>query len=285
MMQVADSIDSIRNGLKPLRQQGQTIAFVPTMGNLHDGHLSLVDIAKQHADVVVVSIYVNPMQFGPNEDFDAYPRTLQDDLDKLAKIGVDWVFTPTDKVIYPNGRELQTFVEVPELTHILCGKNRPGHFNGVTTVVNKLFNIVQPDFAVFGEKDYQQLQVIKKMVDDLNLPVTIIPAPIAREDNGLARSSRNQYLTSDERQSAALLNQVLQWCAMELAQQQDYRQLEQDAIAKLAQQGFNVDYFEIRHADGLALAESDDGIKELMILAAAFYGKPRLLDNLQVVVN
>ncbi len=285
MMQVADSIDSIRNGLKPLRQQGQTIAFVPTMGNLHDGHLSLVDIAKQHADVVVVSIYVNPMQFGPNEDFDAYPRTLQDDLDKLAKIGVDWVFTPTDKVIYPNGRELQTFVEVPELTHILCGKNRPGHFNGVTTVVNKLFNIVQPDFAVFGEKDYQQLQVIKKMVDDLNLPVTIIPAPIAREDSGLARSSRNQYLTSDERQSAALLNQVLQWCAMELAQQQDYRQLEQDAIAKLAQQGFNVDYFEIRHADGLALAESDDGIKELMILAAAFYGKPRLLDNLQVVVK
>lgn len=285
MMQVADSIDSIRNGLKPLRQQGQTIAFVPTMGNLHDGHLSLVDIAKQHADVVVVSIYVNPMQFGPNEDFDAYPRTLQDDLDKLAKIGVDWVFTPTDKVIYPNGRELQTFVEVPELTHILCGKNRPGHFNGVTTVVNKLFNIVQPDFAVFGEKDYQQLQVIKKMVDDLNLPVTIIPAPIAREDNGLARSSRNQYLTSDERQSAALLNQVLQWCAMELAQQQDYRQLEQDAIAMLAQQGFNVDYFEIRHADGLALAESDDGIKELMILAAAFYGKPRLLDNLQVVVK
>ncbi len=285
MMQVADSIDSIRNGLKPLRQQGQTIAFVPTMGNLHDGHLSLVDIAKQHADVVVVSIYVNPMQFGPNEDFDAYPRTLQDDLDKLAKIGVDWVFTPTDKVIYPNGRELQTFVEVPELTHILCGKNRPGHFNGVTTVVNKLFNIVQPDFAVFGEKDYQQLQVIKKMVDDLNLPVTIIPAPIAREDSGLARSSRNQYLTSDERQSAALLNQVLQWCAMELAQQQDYRQLEQDAIAMLAQQGFNVDYFEIRHADGLALAESDDGIKELMILAAAFYGKPRLLDNLQVVVK
>jgi pantoate--beta-alanine ligase len=280
-MLVTDNIEQLRNAIKAAKTGGKTIGFVPTMGNLHPGHLSLVKLAQKRCNFVVCSIYVNPMQFGPNEDFDAYPRTLEIDLDQLQKQSVDMVFTPNDRVIYPTGRESQTYVSVPNITTILCGASRPGHFDGVTTVVAKLFNLVQPDVAIFGEKDYQQLQVIKQMVNDLNMPIEIIGAPIAREANGLARSSRNQYLSDAERLSAqALSESLLKIKSVVCLQQKSYREIEKAAIESLSKLGFSVDYLEIRHADGLALSELSDGVSKLIVLVAAFYGKPRLLDNL-----
>jgi pantoate--beta-alanine ligase len=280
-MLVTDHIEQLRHAISVAKSDRKTVGFVPTMGNLHPGHLSLVTLAQKHCDIVVCSIYVNPMQFGPNEDFDAYPRTLDADLEQLKSTGVELVFTPNDSVIYPNGRAHQTNVSVPNITSILCGASRPGHFDGVTTVVSKLFNIVQPDVAVFGEKDYQQLQVIKQMVSDLNMPIKIIGAPIAREANGLARSSRNQYLSTTERASAKALSQCLFDIKREVnLQDKCYRLIEAKAKAHLSGLGFKVDYLDIRHAEGLVLAEVDDGVEELIVLVAAFYGKPRLLDNL-----
>jgi pantoate--beta-alanine ligase len=280
-MLVTDNIEQLRHAVKTAKKDGKKIGFVPTMGNLHPGHLSLIEIAQKHCDLVVCSIYVNPMQFGPNEDFDAYPRTLAADLQQLESKQVNMVFTPNDSVIYPLGRSNQTSVCVPSISTILCGASRPGHFDGVTTVVSKLFNIVLPDVAVFGEKDYQQLQVIKQMVADLNIPVEIIGAPIAREDNGLARSSRNQYLSDSERQSAKALSQSLLTIRDEVnLQSKCYRDIEKQAAESLTRQGFKIDYLELRHAEGLALAKLGDGVNHLIVLVAAFYGKPRLLDNL-----
>jgi len=258
------------------------VAFVPTMGNLHAGHLQLVDVARKKADRVVVSIYVNPLQFGANEDFDAYPRTLEADLEKLRQHGVDLVFTPTDETMYPEGRQQVTKVEVTSsLTAILEGAQRPGHFTGVATVVCKLFHITKPDLAIFGEKDLQQLRVIQRMVSDLNMPVEIHGEPTIREADGLAMSSRNQYLNPRERTIAPGLYAVLQATRERIRLKNvDLADLEQAAIMQLEQQGFNPDYVVIRHAD--SLLEASSPTDSLVILAAARLGKTRLIDNLHV---
>lgn len=266
-----------------LKRQGKSIGFVPTMGNLHAGHLSLIDIAKQNCDLVVSSIFVNPMQFGPNEDFDNYPRTLEADSQKLYDKGCDFLFTPTNDLIYPKGKETHTSVEVNRLTEKLCGASRPGHFKGVTTVVNILFNIVQPDIAVFGKKDYQQYLVIKAMVEDLMIPVKIIGAEIKREDNGLAMSSRNGYLSDDEKALASYLRRTLEKTAKQLQQHLTIESVVNTATADLQKKGFKIDYFEIVRRQDLEAAEVDD--KQLLIAAAAWLGKPRLIDNLEVNLN
>jgi pantoate--beta-alanine ligase len=234
--------------------------------------------------VVVVSIFVNPMQFGPSEDLDAYPRTLTADKEKLFAEGVQFLFTPTPEEMYPEGLDHQTAVSVPDLSDTLCGASRPGHFAGVATVVTKLFNIVQPDVAVFGEKDYQQLSVIRKMVRDLCLPIDIIGVPTARAEDGLALSSRNCYLTAEQRHRAPLLNQTLQECREAIACGFDnYRELESRAINKLIEAGFEPDYFEIR--DAHTLEDISEDTEEIAILAAARLGKPRLIDNVRLALN
>ena len=260
----------------------QKIGFVPTMGNLHAGHLRLVEIAKQKADCVVVSIYVNPMQFGKNEDFNDYPRTLQTDLDKLKQLGVDLVFTPDNTSMYPQGVEQSSYVEVPDrLVAQLEGAQRPGHFRGVTTIVNKLFNIVQPDIAIFGEKDFQQLKAIQQMVADLNMPIIVHGEPTVRAADGLALSSRNQYLTTTQRKQAAMLYDTLEKLRERiLLENMDLTDLEQAAILQLEQKGFDPDYVAIRNSDTLQEAASTS--EPLIILAAARLGKTRLLDNLRV---
>lgn len=263
-------------------QQQQTVALVPTMGNLHQGHLSLVKKAQQHADVVVVSIFVNPLQFGPNEDLDNYPRTLEADCRALEELGVDAVFTPQAEDVYPRGLAQQTRIEVPEISDILCGASRPGHFMGVATIVCKLFNMVQPDVAVFGEKDYQQLQVIRLMTQDLSLPITILGVPIARADNGLALSSRNGYLSEQQLATATTIYQTLQSSAAALKLSTDFSQVVSKAKEQLADAGFEVDYVEIRNADDLQPAQTND--PQWVILIAAKIGTTRLIDNL-VVVN
>ncbi|MEK7796904.1 MAG: pantoate--beta-alanine ligase, partial [Pseudomonadota bacterium] len=208
-MIVVETIPALRREIAALRRAGKRIAFVPTMGNLHAGHLKLVQIARQHADVVVASIYVNPLQFGPKEDFGAYPRTPDDDKKALETEKTDLLFMPTDAEMYPRGLDFMTKVEVPALGDILCGQFRPGHFRGVTTVVNRLFNLVQPDVVVFGKKDYQQLLLIKLMVTDLGMPIEIVGVDTVREADGLAMSSRNNYLSVAERKTAAKLYAVL----------------------------------------------------------------------------
>jgi len=261
----------------------QTVALVPTMGNLHRGHISLVEKVQQLADRVVCSIFVNPTQFGPGEDFDAYPRTLQEDERKLAALGIDLVFAPTVNEIYPFGDESPVTVTVPGLSDGLCGASRPGHFTGVTTVVCRLLNIIRPDFAVFGEKDYQQLLVLSRMVEDLRLPVEVIRAPIVRDSDGLALSSRNRYLTAEQRQIAPTLNRTL-WTLVEAIQagRTDYPALEAQGRSLLEAVGFKPDYLEIRTAADIkrpTLALPPD---ELIVLAAAWLGETRLLDNVQV---
>ena len=225
-MQTCDNIEQLRSTIKVWRASNESIAFVPTMGNLHDGHISLVELARERAQHVVVSIYVNPLQFAPHEDFDSYPRTLQDDLDRLAAVDTDLVFTPNTILIYPQGGRENTFVEVPRLSDILEGEFRPGFFRGVATIVLKLFNMVQPDIAVFGEKDYQQLLVIRRMVEELNLPIEIVGAPIKRELDGLAMSSRNSYLDEDERASSRLLSETLAAFCDQIKQGSDIEQAE-----------------------------------------------------------
>jgi len=256
------------------------IAFVPTMGNLHDGHLALVARARRLAPRVVVSIYVNPLQFGPQEDFAAYPRTLEQDRARLAEAGADLIFAPHDRVMYPRPLDETTRVHVPGLSEILCGAHRPGHFDGVATVVARLFNLVRPDHAVFGEKDYQQLLVIRRMVADLAIPVRIHGVPTVREADGLAMSSRNQYLTPEERARAPALYRALRAAAEALARgEEDYARVEAAGSEALAAAGLRVDYFTVRDAEDLSPPAPG---RPLVVLAAARLGRARLIDNLRV---
>lgn len=285
-MKTVSEINELRSQVKAWRQQGLTIAFVPTMGNLHAGHISLVTEAHKHADKIVASIFVNPMQFGANEDIDSYPRTMADDQQKLIDAGTDLLFTPTPEIIYPKGLAKQSFVEVPNVSDGYCGESRPGHFRGVATVVCKLFNLVQPDVACFGLKDYQQVQVIQTMVEDLSMPITIVPVETSREESGLALSSRNGYLTAEEKAIAPALQQNLQWLATQISQGYEHHDsidfigLTKQAANAIDAAGLKTDYLHVCHAQTLQPASEDD--KELVILAAAHCGKARLIDNLQV---
>ncbi len=275
---VVRDCEALDAALAPWRSDG--IAFVPTMGNLHDGHLALVARARELAPRVVVSIYVNPLQFGPQEDFAAYPRTLEEDRARLAEVGADLVFAPWDEVMYPRPLSETTRVRVPGLSEILCGAHRPGHFDGVATVVARLFNLVRPDHAVFGEKDYQQLLVIRRMVADLAIPVRIHGASTVREPDGLAMSSRNQYLSPEERARAPALYRALRAAAEALARgSEDYGRLEAQGRAALEATGFRVDYFTVRDADDLGPPSSG---RPRVVLAAARLGRARLIDNLRV---
>ena len=286
-MIICQQTEQLRTSVNEWRKINETIAFVPTMGNLHEGHLSLVKIAQQKASRVVVSIYVNPLQFSPDEDFDSYPRTLDDDLEKLKALDVDLVFTPDDSMIYPEGESQSTFVEVPGLSHVIEGEFRPGFFRGVATVVLKLFNMVQPDMAVFGEKDFQQLLVIRQMVNDLDLPVEIIGAEIKRETDGLAMSSRNNYLDPVERENSRILSESLMRFRQNIVQGATIEQAETACIGTLESNGFVVDYVTLRETDRLRRVSNDqvDTKKELIILAAAKIGKTRLIDNVKFTIG
>lgn len=276
---IIKDIPTLREQLLLNRQQ-KKIALVPTMGNLHAGHLQLVKLAQQHGNYVVVSIFVNPMQFGPNEDFASYPRTLSDDVDKLSQLNVDAIFTPTIEEIYPLKLDVQTQVSIPLISNELCGFFRPGFFTGIATVVTKLFNIVQPHVAIFGEKDFQQLQIIRQLVNDLCFDIEIIAAPIVREKDGLAMSSRNQYLQPQERLIACNLYQQLQKTAEKmLSGNMDFHQLEKAAQNSLST-NFKVDYFSVRNRNNLTQPTTTD--RELILLVAAWLGKARLIDNIFV---
>lgn len=279
-MKTVSDINALRAQIKEWHLQGLTIGFVPTMGNLHAGHISLVTEAKKHADKIVASIFVNPMQFGAGEDIASYPRTLADDKEKLVAEGTDLLFTPTPDIIYPKGLDKQSFVDVPNVSEGYCGESRPGHFRGVSTVVCKLFNLVQPDIACFGLKDYQQVQVIQTMVEDLSMPIEIIPVPTSREASGLAMSSRNNYLTSDEKVIAPALYQSLSWLSEQIQNSTDFIGLAKQARKRIDEAGLKTDYIHICHARTLQPASEDD--IDLVILAAAHCGKARLIDNLQV---
>lgn len=283
-MQTLTTVAELRQVVNQWRSGGEHIALVPTMGNLHDGHLRLVHEARENSDRVVASIFVNPMQFvdtdGDLGDFDQYPRTLKEDQQKLA--AVDVVFTPAVTEVYPGGFENETRVEVPSISDILCGAYRPGHFVGVATVVAKLFNMVQPDTAFFGEKDFQQLLVIKRMATELCFPVEVVGVPTVREEDGLAMSSRNQYLGTTERKRAATIYQILLWVKEQLqAGETDFDALENEASQKLESDGFKLDYVAIRRADNLQAATSKD--LSLVILIAAWPGNARLIDNMRVM--
>lgn len=273
-------IAELRRTLDAYRQAGQRIAVVPTMGNLHAGHIHLVEQAREHGDIVVCTIFVNPMQFGRNEDLDSYPRTLAADMDKLRTAGCDVLFAPPVEEIYPQGLDQHTVVTVPAISARHCGASRPGHFDGVSTVVNKLFNLVQPQVALFGRKDYQQLMVIRKMVKDLCLPVELIGVATQRESDGLALSSRNGYLSLEQRQIAPILYQTLQQVREQLLQGVAFAVAEDMASSHLQQTGFRPDYINISHAETLEPAKPDD--RDLVILAAAWIGTTRLIDNLEV---
>jgi pantoate--beta-alanine ligase len=292
-------ISSLRTALQSYRGQQsgrqdrqQRIALVPTMGNLHQGHLELVKIAKQHADIVVVSIFVNPTQFGVGEDFDSYPRTLDEDVAKLATVGADYVFAPSIDAMYPV-LPPPTTILAGTISNQLCGQSRPGHFDGVGIVVSKLFNIVQPDVAIFGQKDYQQLAIIKQLVRDLSYPIEIVGAPIVRADDGLALSSRNQYLTESERQVAPILHRALRDLATQLKgggiNQQTFESLLADKRTRISDAGFTIDYLEVK-TEALGSVVSDSTTfnienKNIVILVAAWLGRARLLDNQLVVVG
>ena len=280
-MQVFQDIAGLRTHIARYRRDDQDIAFVPTMGNLHAGHIALVKAAREACERVVVSIYVNPLQFGAGEDFDAYPRTLEEDRQRLEAAGAHVLFAPHDREIYPQGREHSTTIDAPEeLTNTLCGASRPGHFRGVTTVVAKLFNIVQPTVAVFGEKDFQQLRVIQRMTADLNLPLRILGVPTHREADGLAMSSRNGYLSADERSKAPLLYAQLQWAAEQLRAGQAWDAIEAEGLKRLSDAGFVPDYFTLRDAENLRpLARWQAGDAPARVLLAARLGQTRLIDN------
>ena len=275
------TLRELRAAVAQARAEGKQIGFVPTMGNLHAGHVSLVEIAAQRADFVVASIFVNQMQFGAGEDLDKYPRTLAADQEKLLAAGCHLLFHPDVAEIYPHGMGDQTRVSVPGVSEGLCGASRPGHFEGVATVVTKLFNMVQPDLAVFGEKDYQQLAVIRALVQDLNMPIQIIGAPTQRAEDGLALSSRNGYLSDEQRAAAPALYRGLQTIAEELRRgARDYARLIETTQAQQRTAGFIPDYLEIRNAVNLRPAQVDD--YHLVILTAAQLGSTRLIDNLVV---
>ncbi|PQN24622.1 pantoate--beta-alanine ligase [Shigella flexneri] len=271
----------LRQQIRRLRMEGKRVALVPTMGNLHNGHMKLVDEAKARADVVVVSIFVNPMQFDRPEDLARYPRTLQEDCEKLNKRKVDLVFAPSVKEIYPNGTETHTYVDVPGLSTMLEGASRPGHFRGVSTIVSKLFNLVQPDIACFGEKDFQQLALIRKMVADMGFDIEIVGVPIMRAKDGLALSSRNGYLTAEQRKIAPGLYKVLSSIADKLqAGERDLDEIITIAGQELNEKGFRADDIQIRDAD--TLLEVSETSKRAVILVAAWLGDARLIDNKMV---
>ncbi len=277
-MKTETTISGLRAALRAARKAGKSVAFVPTMGNLHEGHITLVREARRRADVVVASIFVNPTQFGANEDFDKYPRTLAADSALLAEAQCDLLFAPAATEMYPDGRRQNTVVSVSGITEMLCGASRPGHFDGVATVVSKLFNIVQPDMALFGEKDYQQLAVIRRLTRELCFPIDIIGVPTVRAADGLALSSRNGFLSEKERQQAPLLYQTLANLKAAIsAGQRDYDMLATAANAHLAKCGFVPDYLDVRRQD-LGPAGPED--RELVILVAARLGTTRLIDNL-----
>ena len=277
-MLIIETLPLLRQQIRRLRMEGKRVAMVPTMGNLHDGHMKLVDEAKARADVVVVSIFVNPMQFDRPVDLARYPRTLQEDCEKLNKRKVDLVFAPSVKEIYPNGTETHTYVDVPGLSTMLEGASRPGHFRGVSTIVSKLFNLVQPDIACFGEKDFQQLALIRKMVADMGFDIEIVGVPIMRAKDGLALSSRNGYLTAEQRKIAPGLYKVLSSIADKLqAGERDLDEIITIAGQELYEKGFRADDIQIRDAD--TLLEVSENSKRAVILVAAWLGDARLIDN------
>ncbi|MDX2319048.1 MAG: pantoate--beta-alanine ligase [Moritella sp.] len=277
-MDIIANIDVLREQVIAWRRQGLSTAFVPTMGNLHDGHLTLVKEAQKYADRVVVSIFVNPMQFNQAADLAAYPRTLNEDCRALQSVDTDLVFTPSPELIYPHGLASQTFIQVPGISEVLEGAHRPGHFNGVSTIVAKLFNLVQPDVALFGEKDFQQLALIRHMVADLAMPIQIVGVPTVREESGLAMSSRNGLLTDEERAVAPLLAEVMQAVAAQVSIDATANQtLVAHATAQLNAAGFNTDAIDIVDAD--TLTTLTEASQQAVILMAAFLGKARLIDN------
>ena len=281
-MHIVHTVAQVREIVRGWRQSGQTVGFVPTMGNLHDGHISLINRAQQHSDRVVASIFVNPTQFGPNEDFDRYPRTLDADSQALDAVGTDLLFAPSVDAMYPLGQN-QTWVDVDGLGNYLCGASREGHFRGVTTVVSRLFNIVQPDVAVFGEKDFQQLAILRRMTEELLFPIEIIGAPTSRESDGLARSSRNGFLSASERALAPQLYQNLEAMRSALqAGEQDFAQLTEQYRQRLSTAGFDVDYLTIANARSLAPADIND--TDLVVAVAAKIGSTRLIDNVTLAV-
>lgn len=282
-MQVFRHIHTLREALDNDRKRGRRVGFVPTMGNLHLGHLALVMQAKSQCDIAVASIFVNRLQFGLNEDWDQYPRTFNDDCQKLIDAGCDYLFFPEEKEIYPNGMDGQTRVVVPSMTDMLCGASRPGHFEGVTTVVSKLFNIIQPDIAVFGLKDYQQIAVIRRMVADLCLAVDVVAGDIVRESDGLAMSSRNHFITVDERPRANQLNKTLNWIKQQITSgNKAYLSLEKEGQQQIINAGFRVDYLQVCSSDSLGPAAQDDD--EITILGAMYTQSARLIDNVSLTI-
>ncbi|MEN9728625.1 MAG: hypothetical protein RL434_2991 [Pseudomonadota bacterium] len=280
-METVFSLEDLRHRIQGWRREGARIALVPTMGNLHAGHISLLERARALADRTVVSIFVNPIQFGKGEDYARYPSTLEADQQKLSAAGLDLLFAPNLDQLYPGGIEEDTRVTVPVLSTLLCGQYRPGHFSGVATVVSKLFINVQPDLALFGEKDYQQLLVIKRMTRDLLMPVEVLGMPIVREADGLAMSSRNSYLNAEERSRAPRIHAELQAAASKLVSgKHSLIAIETAAMAELAAAGFRPEYFSVRRAEDLDIPRAGDG--SLQILAAAWLGSARLIDNLRV---
>ena len=283
-MKIFHSVSALRGDLNKDRLKGFRVGFVPTMGNLHDGHLALLKQAKQSNDVVVCSIFVNALQFSLNEDWDKYPRTYQSDCEKLRNAGCNYLFHPDDIEMYPNGLDTQSRVICPTMTDVLCGASRPGHFEGVTTVVSKLFNIVQPDEAIFGIKDYQQLAVIRRMVEDLCMPIQVTSAPIHREMDGLAMSSRNRYINDDERPKVIILKDTLDWIASQIkGGNRNFSELEHIAAQQIEQVGFKVDYITCSNSKTLDLAANDDS--DITILGAIFTESARLIDNVSVSGN
>ena len=280
-MEQASSVTELRQYVQHWKDHGQSIAFIPTMGNLHAGHLSLIEKGQSLCDRSICSIFVNPMQFGPNEDWDHYPRTLERDVELLEGIGCDLVYLPTASELYPDGLDRISHVDVTDLTDRYEGAHRPGHFTGVATVVLKLFNIVKPDVSVFGKKDYQQYRVIMKMVDDFNLDVSIVGQETTSDESGLATSSRNQYLDAGQTEKAALIYRTLQDAAHQIEQgARDFPAIQQQAIAKLNEAGFKTDYFAVCNAE--TLQPATDGDRDLVILVTAALGATRLLDNIEI---
>ncbi|EPZ0268724.1 pantoate--beta-alanine ligase [Serratia marcescens] len=280
-MIIIETLPMLRQQIRRWRQEGKRIALVPTMGNLHDGHMTLVDEARARADVVVVSIFVNPMQFDRPDDLARYPRTLQEDSEKLTRRSVDLVFAPAPAAVYPQGLDQQTYVDVPGISSILEGASRPGHFRGVSTIVSKLFNLVQPDLACFGEKDYQQLALIRKMVADMGYDIDIVGVPTVRAKDGLALSSRNGYLTAEERKVAPQLSKIMNALAQQLANgERHVEELLEQTAEQLRAAGFTPDELFIRDADSLQPLTVDS--QRAVVLMAAWLGKARLIDNQQV---
>lgn len=283
-MKIFHTVSGLRDDLNQDRRKGLRVGFVPTMGNLHEGHLALIKQARETNDIVVCSIFVNALQFNLNEDWDKYPRTFQSDCEKLRETGCDYLFHPDDIEMYPNGLDTQSRVICPTMTDVLCGASRPGHFEGVTTVVSKLFNIVQPDEAIFGIKDYQQLAVIRRMAEDLCMPMQISSAPIHREPDGLAMSSRNCYITEDERSRVIVLKDTLEWIAVQIkGGNKDFVGLEGQAKQYIVEAGFEVDYVSISNSKTLNAAADDD--LDITILGAMFTESARLIDNLSIVLG